>query len=77
MKESEEFLCLPINQLIDIISSDELNMTCEEDVFNAVMQWISYDLQQRKQYLFKVHIFAMGEKSMEGFFRSSNMSVFR
>jgi hypothetical protein len=29
-------------------------MTCEEDVFNAVMQWISYDLQQRKQYLFKV-----------------------
>ncbi len=57
MKESEEFLCLPINQLIDIISSDELNMTCEEDVFNAVMQWISYDLQQRKQYLFKVKWF--------------------
>ena len=51
VKESEEFLCLPINQLIDIISSDELNMTCEEDVFNAVMQWISCDHQQRRQYL--------------------------
>ena len=29
-------------------------MTSEEDVFNAVMQWILYDLQQRKQYLPKV-----------------------
>ncbi|CAF3382448.1 unnamed protein product [Rotaria sp. Silwood1] len=51
VKESEEFLFLPINQLIDIISSDELNMTSEEDVFNAVMQWVSCDVQQRKQYL--------------------------
>jgi predicted protein tyrosine phosphatase len=57
VKESEEFLFLPINQLIDIISNDELNMTSEEDVFNAVMQWISYDLQQRKQYLHKVKDF--------------------
>jgi hypothetical protein len=30
-------------------------MTCEEDVFNAVMQWISCDLQQRKQHLPKVY----------------------
>ncbi len=57
VKESEEFLFLPINQLIDIISSDELNMTSEEDVFNAVMQWISCDVQQRKQYLPKVYLF--------------------
>jgi hypothetical protein len=54
VKESEEFFFLPINQLIDIISSDELNMPCEEDVFNTVMQWISCDAQQRKQYLHKV-----------------------
>jgi kelch-like protein 20 len=57
VKESEEFLFLPLNQLIDIISSDELNMTCEEDVFNAVMQWISCDIQQRKQYLSNVMIY--------------------
>ncbi|CAF1190894.1 unnamed protein product [Adineta steineri] len=54
VKESEEFLFLPINQLIDIISSDELNMTSEEDVFNAVMHWISCDVQQRKHYLPKI-----------------------
>jgi hypothetical protein len=32
-------------------------MTSEEDVFNAVMQWISCDVQQRKQYLPKVKNF--------------------
>ncbi|CAF0862241.1 unnamed protein product [Didymodactylos carnosus] len=51
VKESEEFLFLPVNQLIDIISSDELNMTSEEDVFNAVMHWIQCNTEQRKQYL--------------------------
>ena len=56
-KESEEFLYLSINQLIEIISPDELNTTCEEAVFNAVMQWISYALLQRKQCFFKVEIF--------------------
>jgi len=55
VKDSEEFLFLPIDQLIEIISSDELNMNCEEDVFNAVMLWISCDTQQRKQYLSKVN----------------------
>ncbi|CAF0953056.1 unnamed protein product [Didymodactylos carnosus] len=42
VKESEELLFLPVNQLIDIISSDELNMTSEEDVFNAVMHWVQF-----------------------------------
>ena len=32
-------------------------MTCEEDVFNAVMQWIMCHVEQRKQYLSKVVLF--------------------
>ncbi len=40
--ESEEFMLLPSNQLIDIISSDELNVRSEEQVFNAVMAWVKY-----------------------------------
>ena len=54
VKDSEEFLFLPINQLVEIVSSDQLNMPLEEDVFNAVMQWISCDVQQRKEFLSKV-----------------------
>jgi kelch-like protein 20 len=43
--ESEEFMLLPANQLIDIISSDELNVRSEEQVFNAVMAWVKYSIQ--------------------------------
>ncbi|XP_065575475.1 kelch-like protein diablo [Artemia franciscana] len=46
--ESEEFLLLPPNQLIDIISSDELNVRSEEQVFNAAMGWIKYNVTERR-----------------------------
>ncbi|CAI9715115.1 20 [Octopus vulgaris] len=49
--ESEEFLLLPVNQLVDIISSDELNVRSEEQVYNAVMAWVRYNIQERRQHL--------------------------
>lgn len=49
--EHEEFLLLPVNQLIDIISSDELNVTVEEQVYQAVMKWIRYQLSERTVHL--------------------------
>lgn len=49
--ESEEFLLLPVNQLVDIISSDELNVRSEEHVFTAVMSWVKHNVTERRQYL--------------------------
>lgn len=49
--ESEEFLLLPVNQLVDIISSDELNVRTEEQVFSAVMAWVRYTIQERRPNL--------------------------
>ena len=49
--ESEEFLLLPVNQLMDIIASDELNVHSEEQVFNAVMAWTRYNVQERRGHL--------------------------
>lgn len=49
--ESEEFLLLPVNQLIDIISSDELNVTSEEQVYTAVMSWVKYNIPERRAML--------------------------
>ncbi|RXM31857.1 Kelch-like protein 20, partial [Acipenser ruthenus] len=49
--ESEEFMLLPSNQLIDIISSDELNVRSEEQVFSAVMAWVKYSIQERRPQL--------------------------
>lgn len=49
--ESEEFMLLPINQLVDIISSDELNVRTEEQVFSAVMGWVKYNIPERREHL--------------------------
>lgn len=54
--ESEEFMLLPANQLIDIISSDELNVRSEEQVFNAVMAWVKYSIQERRPQLPQVRV---------------------
>ena len=42
---------MPLNQLLEIISSDELNVKCEEIVYKTVIYWIKYDLNERKNYL--------------------------
>lgn len=52
--ESEEFLLLPVGQLVDIICSDELNVRNEEQVFNAVMAWLKYNVAERRQHLAQV-----------------------
>ncbi|CAK9291986.1 unnamed protein product [Gordionus sp. m RMFG-2023] len=51
---NEEFLLLPSSQLIEILSSDDLNIRNEEQVFKAVMAWVQYNVADRKQYLYKV-----------------------
>ena len=40
-----------MNQLIDIISSDELNVRSEEQVFNAVLAWVKYNVAERRGHL--------------------------
>ena len=49
--EHEEFLLLPLQQLIEVCSSDELNVRTEEQVYAAVMAWIKYNIVERRQHL--------------------------
>jgi len=49
--EQDEFLLLPLSQLLGIISNDELNIRNEEQVYQAVMNWVKHDIGERKQYL--------------------------
>lgn len=46
-----EFLELPYNQLIRIISSDELS-TREENVLECVFKWVRHDLQTRRDLIY-------------------------
>ena len=46
--QCEEFLRLPSDQLIDIISRDEVRVSCEEQVYKAVLQWVYHDVESRR-----------------------------
>ena len=60
--ESEEFLLLPVSQLIDIIANDELNVRSEEQVYSAVMSWVKYNVSERRQHLSQVCIIELKKK---------------
>ncbi|XP_029820531.1 kelch-like protein 18 [Manacus vitellinus] len=48
---SEEFLALPFEDVLELVSRDELNVKSEEQVFEAALAWIRYDRDQRDSFL--------------------------
>lgn len=51
VSKSEEFLTLDPDELKALISSDDLNVKIEEEVFEAVMSWTEKDIDERKDFL--------------------------
>ena len=51
VKQSEEFTNLRCAEVVDLISSNELGVLTEEDVFEAVIQWVKHDRERRMQHL--------------------------
>ena len=47
-KTSIEFLQLDVNDLVKIISSNNLSVTNESDVFKAIQRWVGFDFRRRK-----------------------------
>ena len=46
--QNEEFMHLTQRQLSRLISDDNLNVQCEERVFEAVLAWIKFDPDNRQ-----------------------------
>ncbi|KAL9915483.1 kelch-like protein 17 isoform X1 [Glossina fuscipes] len=48
---TEEFLLLPFEEVKDLISNNQLNISSEEKVFHAVLNWIKHDLDERQNHI--------------------------
>jgi len=46
--KNQEFLLLPASELEKLLSSDDLNVPSEELVFQSLVDWINFDLTNRK-----------------------------
>ncbi|CAH0395259.1 unnamed protein product [Bemisia tabaci] len=51
---SEEFLALGLPEIIDLVKRDELYVSSEEQVFEAVMKWVNRDSLTRSEHLAKL-----------------------
>ncbi|XP_060874116.1 kelch-like protein 2 isoform X2 [Metopolophium dirhodum] len=47
----DEFLSLSLEEVIQLISSSDLAVQLEEDVFESVLNWVRHELSCRKQFL--------------------------
>lgn len=50
----QEFLALPADKLVEIIRDDDLNVTTEETVYEALMEWVKYDMPARLTHVAQV-----------------------
>uniref|UniRef100_A0A0L8GXP8 BTB domain-containing protein n=1 Tax=Octopus bimaculoides TaxID=37653 RepID=A0A0L8GXP8_OCTBM len=49
--QNEEFRLLPVEEVERLIQSDEIEVICEEPVYEAVVKWVKYDPETRKDKL--------------------------
>ena len=52
LAKTDEFLNMPCNKVEMWISSDEINVSAEEDVFEFILAWIDHNKVDRKKYFF-------------------------
>nr|XP_058160689.1 kelch-like protein 17 isoform X3 [Dasypus novemcinctus] len=54
--KTEEFMLLPLKQVLELVSSDSLNVPSEEDVYRAVLSWVRHDVDTRRQHVPRVRL---------------------
>lgn len=48
ISNSVEFMQLDQKRLIELVSSDDTKVDCEEQVFESIMKWVKHDMEGRK-----------------------------
>ncbi|XP_078483506.1 kelch-like protein 5 [Ciona intestinalis] len=48
---NQEFLMLPLPQVCELFGSDEVNVSSEVNMFEAVLLWVKHDVKERKKLM--------------------------
>ena len=67
---NEEFVSISKKSLINFISSDEIQVEREEEVYQAVLKWVKYDEENRVSDLPELLIHLRGKSLPKGFLKS-------
>ena len=67
---NEEFVSISKKSLIDFISSDEIQVEREEEVYQAVLKWVKYDEENRVSDLPELLSHLRGKSLPKGFLKS-------
>ena len=51
VSQTEEFMLLSAEQVLELISNSDVNVQNEEQVYNAVINWIKFDCDNRRQFV--------------------------
>lgn len=51
MSKNQEFYQLSAEQLSSLLKSDDLNVPSEQEVFNALMDWVQHDFSGREKHI--------------------------
>ncbi|XP_076095876.1 kelch repeat and BTB domain-containing protein 8-like [Mytilus galloprovincialis] len=52
--KQQEFLSLPADKLVEIVSDDDINVTVEETVFEACLEWVMTEKEKRQNHLMEI-----------------------
>jgi len=48
--ETEDFLNLDVKQVMEWVSSDDITVSAEEEVFKGIVKWVTYNKRERESY---------------------------
>lgn len=51
VSQGDEFPELNVEYLSELLKDEKINVAAEEDVFNALMRWLKYDVERRRKSL--------------------------
>lgn len=51
VSQTEEFMLLSVEQVLDLISNSDVNVENEEQVYNAVINWVKFDVDNRREFV--------------------------